>query len=115
MNSTNLFSILAQVTPAAGAPPAPWMQYAPLLFIGVIFYFLLIRPQQKQRKEHQTLITSLKTGDKIITNCGLHGMIANVKEKTFIVKIAENVKVEIDKAAITGVEKESKEQDTDSK
>lgn len=105
MNSTLLFSLFAQATPAAGPTPAPWMQYAPLLFIGIIFYFLLIRPQQKQRKEHQALITSLKTGDKVVTSSGFHGMIANVKEQTFIVKFAENVKFEIDKAAITGVEK----------
>jgi preprotein translocase subunit YajC len=107
MNLNHLSLILAQATPAAGAPASPWMQYAPLLFIGVIFYFLLIRPQQKQRKEHQNLISSLKTGDKVVTSSGIHGMIANVKETTFLVKVADNVKLEMDKAAVTGIERDS--------
>jgi len=105
MNLLSLFFPLALSTPAAAT--APWMQFAPLLFIGVIFYFLLIRPQQKQRKQHQALITSLKTGDKVVTSSGIHGMIANVKERTFLVKVADNVKLEIDKAAVTGLEKAS--------
>lgn len=109
MNLSNLSFFLAQAAPAA-ATPAPWMQYAPLLFIGVIFYFLLIRPQQKQRKEHQALITSLKTGDKVVTSSGIHGIIANVKESTFLVKVADNVKLEIDKAAVTGRGKDGEEQ-----
>jgi preprotein translocase subunit YajC len=92
-------------TAAAGAPPA-WAQYAPLLFIGIIFYFLLIRPQQKQRKEHLSLITALKTGDKIVTSSGIHGIITNVKDRTFLIKIAENVKIEIDKSSIIGLDRE---------
>ena len=104
MNLSPLFLSLAQSTPAA---PAPWMQFAPLLFIGVIFYFLLIRPQQKQRKQHQALVTSLKTGDKVVTSSGIHGIIANVKEGTFLVKVADNVKLEIDKAAVAAIEKSS--------
>lgn len=102
MNLSHLFFFIAQAAPAAQSTPAPWMQYAPLLFIGVIFYFLLIRPQQKQRREHQALVTSLKTGDKIVTSSGIHGMIANVKETTFLIKVADNVKLEIDKAAVAG-------------
>lgn len=104
MNLPNLFLSMAQAAPA-GTPPA-WIQYAPLLFIGVIFYFLLIRPQQKQRKEHQALITALKTGDKVVTSGGIHGMISNVKESTFLVKIADNVKIEVDKAAVVGLERD---------
>lgn len=104
MNSHFLF--IAQAT-AAGAPPNFLMQIAPLFFIGVIFYFLLIRPQQKQRKAHQALLAAIKTGDKVVTNSGIHGMIANVKDQTVILKIADNVKIEIDKTAITAIEKES--------
>ena len=89
---------------AAAAPvPSPITQFAPLIFIGVIFYFLLIRPQQKQRKELQKLITSLKTGDKVVTTGGIHGMISNVKERTVLLKIAENVKIEIDKSSVASV------------
>ena len=83
--------------------PTPIAQFAPLIFIGVIFYFLLIRPQQKQRKEQQKLIEALKTGDKVVTSAGIHGLIANVKEKTVLLKVADNVKIEIDKAAVATV------------
>ena len=88
---------------AAAQAPSPITQFAPLIFIGVIFYFLLIRPQQKQRKEQQTLISALKTGDKVVTSSGIYGMISNVKESTVLLKIADNVKIEIDKSAIASV------------
>lgn len=91
------------MTAAAPEAPSPIAQFAPLIFIGVIFYFLLIRPQQKQRKEQQKLISALKTGDKVVTASGIHGMIANVKERTVLLKVADNVKIEIDKAAVATV------------
>ena len=81
------------------------MQLLPFAFIFIIFYFLLIRPQQKRQKEHQKLLSNLKTGDKVITTSGIHGLIANVKETTFLVKIADNVKIEVDKNAIASVSK----------
>ncbi len=97
---------------AAGTPP-PWAQYAPLLFLGIIFYFLLIRPQQKQRKEHESLIRGLKSGDKIVTSSGIHGIITNVKDRTFLVRIAENVKIEIDQVAVAGLQKsDSKDEES---
>ena len=73
--------------------------------MAVIFYFLLIRPQQKRQKEHQRLLSDLKTGDKVVTTSGIHGLIANVKDTTFLVKIADNVKIEVDKNAIASVSK----------
>ena len=81
------------------------MQLLPFAFIFIIFYFLLIRPQQKRQKEHQRLLSDLKTGDKVITTSGIHGLIANVKDTTFLVKIADNVKIEVDKNAIASVSK----------
>lgn len=101
---------------AAAAPeaPNPIAQFAPLIFIGVIFYFLLIRPQQKQRKEQQKLIEALKTGDKVITASGIHGMISNVKERTVLLKVADNVKIEIDKAAVATVVARSTEESPES-
>jgi preprotein translocase subunit YajC len=76
----------------------------PMTCMLVIFYFLLIRPQNKQRQELQKLISNLKTGDKVVTSSGIHGIIANVKEgSSLILKIADNVKIEIDKSAIASV------------
>ena len=100
--------LLAQAaTPPAGAEPTPIMSFVPLIFIFVIFYFLLIRPQQKKQKELRSLVDSVKTGDKVITSAGIHGLVTNVKDRTVILKIAENVKVEFDKVAIVSVDKSS--------
>jgi preprotein translocase subunit YajC len=105
--STILF--LAEQTAAPGAPPQPDLLQTllPFLFMGVIFYFLLIRPQQKRQKQHQQLMANLKTGDRVVTSSGIHGLIANVKETTFLLKVADNVKIEVDKSAVAGVEKTS--------
>jgi preprotein translocase subunit YajC len=104
MISTILF--LAQQQAGQAQSGGLWyMQLLPFAFIFVIFYFLLIRPQQKRQKEHQALLSNLKTGDKVITTSGIHGLIANVKDTTFLVKIADNVKIEVDKNAIASVSK----------
>ena len=81
--------------------------FIPLIFIFVIMYFVMIRPQKKRQQQQQQLISSLKTGDRIVTNAGIHGLISNVKESTVLVKVADNVKIEMDKSAITNVLKES--------
>ncbi len=72
----------------------------------VVFYFLLIRPQQKRQKDMQRLVSELKTGDKVVTNGGIHGIVSNVKDgSTLSLKIADNVKIEVDKSAITSVDR----------
>ena len=104
MISTILF--LAQQQAGQAQSGGLWyMQLLPFAFIFIIFYFLLIRPQQKRQKEHQNLLSNLKTGDKVVTTSGIHGLIANVKDTTFLVKIADNVKIEVDKNAIASVSK----------
>lgn len=70
-------------------------------------YFVMIRPQKKRQMEQQRLVSSLKTGDRVVTNAGIHGLISNVKETTVIVKVADNVKIEMEKSAVTNVLKES--------
>ena len=92
---------------AAGAPPPnPLMQIVPFIAIGVIFYFLIIRPQSKKQKELEKLIESLKTGDKVVTTGGIHGIIANVREgRVLSLKIADNVKIDIEKSAIASVDR----------
>ena len=79
----------------------------PMICFAAIFYFLIIRPQSQKTKQQQLLISSMKTGDEVVTLGGIHGRIANVKETTVIVKVADNVKLEIDKASITTVTKRS--------
>ncbi len=94
---------LAQAAPAAPEQPSALFQFAPLIIIAVLFYFLLIRPQQKKQKEHQALIASVKTDDEIVTNSGIHGIVTNVKDATLLLKVADNVKIEIDRAAVAVV------------
>ena len=104
----HLFVTLAAADPAAQPPVFNTI----LMFVafGAIFYFLMIRPQQKQAKEKAALISSVKTGDKVVMSSGLHGIVANVKETTVLVKVADNVKLEFDKAAIAGVLKSTSEE-----
>jgi preprotein translocase subunit YajC len=107
MISTIFFLAQQATNPSAAAQPDLLQTLLPFLFMGVIFYFLLIRPQQKRQKQHQQLMANLKTGDRIVTSSGIHGLISNVKETTFLLKVADNVKIEIDKSAVAGVEKTS--------
>jgi preprotein translocase subunit YajC len=95
---------LAQASPAAPASPGGGIgMFVPFIFIFVIMYFVMIRPQARRQKEQQKLISALKTGDRVVTSSGIHGRITNVKDATVIVSVAENVKIEMDKAAITTV------------
>ncbi len=75
----------------------------PLILIFVIFYFLLIRPQQKKAKEHKHMIENLKKGDKVITSGGVFGVIEAIGTNTVTIKIAENVKVKFGKAYIAAL------------
>ncbi len=104
-----LVTILAQAHPAAPAPSpgGGFGLFVPFIFIFVIMYFMLFRPQKKRQQEQQRLISALKTGDKVVTNSGIHGLIANVKETTVILKVADNVKIEVEKSAVTNILKES--------
>jgi preprotein translocase subunit YajC len=106
MNLTDLLLLAQAASPAPDAPqPSILMSMMPLIFVFVIFYFLLIRPQQKRQKAHQQLVASIKTGDKVVTSSGIHGIVANVKEKTILLKVADNVKIEFDRSSVSGVEK----------
>lgn len=71
--------------------------------IFLIFYFMIIRPQQKKSKEREKLLSNLEKGDKVVTSGGVHGVIAGLDEKTALVQISDNVKVKIERSAITTV------------
>lgn len=79
----------------------------PLILIVVVMYLLLIRPQQKRQREHRRMVSELKPGDEIVTSGGMHGSIAGIREKqqTLLVKIADNVKVEVDRASVGRVKR----------
>ncbi|MDD4955575.1 MAG: preprotein translocase subunit YajC [Candidatus Omnitrophica bacterium] len=75
------------------------------IIIVLVFYFMLFRPQQKQQKKHQEMINSLNKNDEVVTTGGIHGTIISVKERTFVVRVDDNVKIEVDKNAISYVVK----------
>ncbi len=79
-------------------------QFIPLILIFVIFYFFLIRPQQKRVKEHKAMVQSLKRGDEVITSGGIIGTVEKVMEDDRIeVNVADNVKVQVIKSTITSL------------
>jgi preprotein translocase subunit YajC len=83
----------------------PIVNLFPLIAIFVIFYFLLIRPQKTNDKEHQKMLCGLDKNDDVVTSGGIHGTIVNLKDKSVILRIDENVKVEIEKNCIAYVVK----------
>ena len=72
--------------------------------IFAIFYFMIIRPQQKKAKEKETLLNALKKGDKVVTNGGMHGTIAGLDDKTCLVDFGNNIKIKFDRSAVASVE-----------
>lgn len=90
-------------SPVQGVSASPLISLAPLFFIFIIFYFLLIRPQQKKLKEHKKLLENLKVGNKVITSAGFYATVAEVGDTTLEVKLADNVKVKILKSSISEV------------
>lgn len=81
--------------------------FIPLIFIFAIFYFLLIRPQQKQLKTQKEMLDSLKAGDSVVTSGGIHGKITGLTEKIVTLEIAKDVKIKVEKSSISEVRKES--------
>ncbi len=94
------------VTTGADAPPAiggmgQLLSFAPLVVLFLIFYFLLIRPQQKKAKEHREMLTKLEKGDAVVTSGGIHGTVTGVAEDAVTVEIADGVRVKVTKDYIT--------------
>lgn len=71
--------------------------------IFLIFYFMIIRPQQKRSKERDKMLSNLEKGDKVVTNGGIHGIIAGLEEKTALLQVSDNIKLKVDRSAITTV------------
>lgn len=97
---------LAQApAPAPASPGSGLLNLLPFVFIFVIMYYVMLRPQMRRQKEQARLVSALKTGDRVVTSSGIHGLISNVKDTTVIVKVADNVKLEMDKTSVTNVVK----------
>ena len=90
-----------------GAQPNPIMSLVPIVAIFFIFYFLIIRPQQKQAREHERMLEALKKGDRVLTNGGLFGVIVGFRGEALELKIADNVKVLVARSAISKLANET--------
>ncbi len=93
----------AMATGSAAAPSGagPYGTLIPLIIMFVIFYFLLIRPQQKKTKEHREMVQNLKKGDRIITSGGIHGRITGMDEATVTVEIADRVRIKVTRGNVS--------------
>jgi len=92
---------MAQAAPAGQGNPI--MSFLPLVILFVIFYFLLIRPQQKKAKEHKQMVENLSKGDEIVTQGGILGKVTNVSDSYLTCKIADNVEVKVQSHAVATV------------
>ena len=91
--------------PGGGGQGGQLMSFLPIIFIFVIFYFLLIRPQQKRTKEHRILLDNLKVGEYVLTSGGIYGRVTGMKEGILTVEISDKVRVKVNRGNIAGVVK----------
>ncbi len=85
------------------ATVSPLVNLFPAIFLFAIMYLLLIRPQQKRQKQHQSMVAGLQKNDNVVTSGGIHGTIANVKEHTIVLKVDDHLKFEVDRGAVARV------------
>jgi len=92
--------------------PAPNMltSFLPIILIIGIFYLLIYRPMRRRQKSHEAMIAALKNGDKVITNGGVYGTIAGLRENTVLLKVADQVKIEVAKSAVASLQAPSQDQ-----
>jgi preprotein translocase subunit YajC len=104
MTCSSLTVLLAQGAPGGqpGQAPPQWITFGPLVLIMIIFYVILIRPQQRKAKEHEQLIKTLKPKDKVVTSGGVIGTIVGVQDKTVTLRSADT-KLEVLKSAVTEI------------
>ena len=88
-----------------GGSGGGYMTFLPIILIFVVFYFLLIRPQQKRAKEHRTLLDNIKTGEYVLTSGGIYGRITGIKDNIITLEISDKVRVKVSRGNIAGVVK----------
>jgi len=97
--------LLAMAPPANGSGGGSSLVSTIIMFgaIFLIFYFMIIRPQQKRSKERTKLLSNIQKGDKVVTSGGMHGTVVHIEEKTVIIQVSDNVKLKFERAAISNV------------
>jgi preprotein translocase subunit YajC len=92
----------AQTAPGVGGP-GQLLNFLPLVLVFVVFYFLLIRPQQKKTKDHQQMLSRLKRNDEVMTSGGIYGKVVALTEEVVTLEIAPNVRVRVHRPQISAV------------
>lgn len=100
-----MYQLLIAMAPQGGEGGGGGLMSTLIMFgaIFLIFYFMIIRPQQKRAKERDKMLSNLEKGDKVVTNGGIHGIIAGLEDKTALLQVSDNVKLKIERSAITTV------------
>jgi len=109
----HMFSIvLAQESSASPSPgPGAFMtSLLPFILIFVLFYVLLILPQQRRQKKHRTMLEALKKGDRVVTSSGILGIVENISKNVITLKVADNVKIRVLRDSISEMQKEKEEE-----
>jgi preprotein translocase subunit YajC len=103
-----IIALMLFAPPTGGQTPNPFIQLVPLVLIFVVFYFFMIRPQQKKQKDRESLLDTIKRGDRVVTIGGIHGTVAGIEsdKKTVLVQVADNVKIKFERTAIANIEKQ---------
>jgi preprotein translocase subunit YajC len=94
---------MGQAPAAGGQPGGPLMTFMPLILMFVIFYFLLIRPQQKKQKEHKQMLDNLSRGDRVITAGGLYGRVVEAKDDVLTLDLGNDMQVQVGRAFISAL------------
>ncbi len=109
-----MFTFLVDAAHAMGGPPADGggggsaiLGMLPFILMFLVLYLLILRPQIKKQKSHQKMVDELKKGDQVVTSGGIHGVVVNLKDDIVVLKIAENVKVDLSRAAVSSVKSSS--------
>lgn len=108
-----MFTFLVDAAYAMGAPPegagggSAILGMLPFVLMFLVLYLLILRPQIKKQKAHQKMVDELKKGDQVVTSGGIHGVVVNLKDDIVVLKIAENVKVDLSRAAVSTVKSSS--------
>lgn len=100
---TSQTAVSTPAGPGQAPAPNPILSFVPMVVVILILYMLIIRPQQKQAKEHAKTLNNIKVGDRVITQGGIHGVVSALKGAVIQLKIAENVRVDVSRTAISQV------------
>ena len=104
-----LFSVAFAAGESSGSPLGGLWSFLPIILIFPIFYFLVIMPQQKQRKKHQAMLNDLKSGDRVVTTSGIIGTVVGVDKDAIVLQVAPNVKIRMVKGSVSELRTEEKE------